>query len=158
EEVYGVDLIKEQLRIAAGEKLTLRQKDVKPIGHAVEVRICAEDPSQNFIPSPGEITLYYAPGGPGVRIDSHVYAGYTVPPYYDSMIAKLITRGADREDALNRMSRALRDYLIRGISTNVEFARAIVDDPVFRSGEATTRFVEEFLARTPKDVFARKRI
>jgi acetyl-CoA carboxylase, biotin carboxylase subunit len=155
EEVYGIDLIKEQLRIASGEPLRLRQEDVKPLRHAIEVRICAEDPSRNFIPSPGEITLYVAPGGPGVRVDSHAYSGYVVPPYYDSMIAKVITRGSTRQAALDRMSRALREYLIRGIATNITFAHAIIRDPVFQEGGATTRFIEEFLARAPKDLFAR---
>ena len=153
EEVMGIDLIKEQLRVASGKKLTLKQADLKPRCHAVEVRICAEDPSRGFIPSPGEITLYYAPGGPGVRIDSHAYSGYRVPPFYDSMIGKIITRGLTRDDALDRMARALHEYLIRGIRTNIAFTRAIIQDPTFRKGEATTRFVEEFLARSPKDLF-----
>lgn len=155
EEVFGVDLIKEQLRIASGKKLTLRQKDLKPLRHAIEVRVCAEDPSRGFMPSPGEITLYVAPGGPGVRIDSHAYSGYVVPPHYDSMIAKVITYGPTREDALNRMSRALREYLIRGIKTNISFAQAVIQDPVFRAGNATTSFIEEFLARAPKDLLSR---
>lgn len=155
EEVYGVDLIKEQLRIASGEKLGFKQKQLVPQRHAIEVRVCAEDPSRNFIPSPGEITLYVAPGGPGVRVDSHAYSGYVVPPHYDSMIAKVITCGPTRQAALDRMSRALREYLIRGISTNIAFAHAVIRDPVFQEGGATTRFIEEFLARAPKDLFAR---
>lgn len=156
EEVTGIDLIKAQLRIAAGEKLWLKQKDIKVEGHSIEVRVCAEDPSNNFIPSPGEITLYYAPGGRGVRIDSHAYGGYRVPPFYDSMIAKVITKGKDREEALNQMNRALHDYLIRGIKTNIGFTQAIIQDPDFRSGSATTKFVEEFLARTPSERFAKE--
>ena len=156
EEVTGIDLIKAQIRIAAGEKLWMKQKDIKVEGHSIEVRVCAEDPSNNFIPSPGTITLYYAPGGRGVRIDSHAYSGYTVPPFYDSMIAKVITKGKDREEALDQMSRALHDYLIRGIKTNIGFTQAIIQDPVFRSGAATTKFVEDFLARTPKERFIKE--
>ncbi len=155
EEITGIDIIKEQLRIAAGEPLGLKQEDVKIQRHAVEVRVCAEDPARNFAPCPGEITLYYTPGGHGVRLDSHVYGGYIVPPYYDSMIAKVITFGRTRELALDRMHRALSEYLIRGIRTNISFARAIVRDPVFAEGQATTKFVEDFLARTPRDLLTR---
>ena len=153
EEVTGIDLIKQQLRIAAGEPLTIRQEDVQIKGHAIEVRVCAENPSMNFAPSPGEITLYYPPGGHGIRVDSHIYGGYTVPKFYDSMIAKVITVGADRQMALKRMDRALREYLIRGIFTNISFARSIIKDPEFARGNFTTRFVEEFLQRTPKELF-----
>ncbi len=154
EEITGIDLIKQQIRIASGERLQYCQEDVQVTRHAIEVRVCAEDPGRNFAPCPGEITLYYPPGGHGVRLDSHVYGGYVVPPYYDSMIAKVITYGRTRELALDRMHRALSEYLIRGIRTNISFARAIVRDPVFAEGRATTRFVEEFLARTPKDTLA----
>lgn len=153
EMVTGVDLIKQQLLIASGHPLTLRQEDVTLTGHAVEVRVCAENPARNFTPSPGEITLYYAPGGPGVRVDSHVYGGYHIPPFYDSMIAKIITHGKDRTEALDKMYRCLNEYLIRGIHTNIPFTRAVVQDPVFRNGEATTKFVEDFLLRTPKESF-----
>ena len=126
EEVTGVDLVKEQLLIASGRKLSYEQKDIKFLSHAIECRVCAEDPGRNFAPCPGEVDLYYAPGGHGVRIDSHVYGGYTIPPYYDSMIAKVITYGRDRELALDRMDRALGEYIIRGIKTNIAFARAII--------------------------------
>ena len=153
EEVTGVDLVKEQILIAGGQKLNYEQKDIKINRHAVECRICAEDPSRNFAPCPGEISLYYSPGGHGVRIDSHVYAGYTIPPHYDSMIAKLITFGKTRDLALDRMERALGEYLIRGISTNIPFSRAIIRDPVFREGKATTKYVEEFFKRVPKDLY-----
>jgi acetyl-CoA carboxylase biotin carboxylase subunit len=153
EEVTGVDLVKEQLLIASGQKLSYEQKDIKFLRHAIECRVCAEDPGRNFAPCPGAVDLYYAPGGHGVRIDSHVYGGYTIPPYYDSMIAKVITFGRDRELALDRMDRALGEYIIRGIKTNVAFARAIIRDPHFREGKATTKYVEEFFDRVPKDLY-----
>ncbi|MFL2847695.1 MAG: acetyl-CoA carboxylase biotin carboxylase subunit [Coraliomargaritaceae bacterium] len=153
EEVTGIDLVKEQLLIASGEKLSYEQKDIKFIRHAIECRVCAEDPSRNFAPCPGEISLYYPPGGHGVRIDSHVYGGYTIPPHYDSMIAKVITYGRNRELALDRMDRALKEYIIRGIATNISFSRAIIKDPTFRSGQATTKYIEEFLKRAPKNLY-----
>jgi acetyl-CoA carboxylase biotin carboxylase subunit len=153
EEVTGIDLIKEQIRIAAGEKLNLDQKDIEFRGHAIECRINAEDPARNFIPSPGTIGLYYAPGGHGVRVDSHVYSGYTIPPYYDSMIGKLIAHGENRKTALERMYRALSEYLIRGIKTTIPLHKAILSDPIFIAGKATTAYLEEFLSRTPPDLF-----
>lgn len=150
EEVTGIDLIKEQLLIASGKKLSFKQKDIVIQKHAVECRICAEDPARGFAPCPGEITLYYPPGGHGVRLDSHVYGGYKVPPHYDSMISKVITYGRTRDLALDRMYRALSEYIIRGIKTNIPFSKAIVQDPIFRQGEATTKFVEEFMERSPQ--------
>jgi acetyl-CoA carboxylase biotin carboxylase subunit len=153
EEVTGIDLIKEQIRIASGEKLNFDQKDVKFRGHAIECRINAEDPARNFTPSPGTIGLYYAPGGHGVRVDSHVYSGYTIPPYYDSLIGKLIAHGDNRKMALERMYRALSEYLIRGIETTIPLHKAILSDPVFIAGKATTGYLEEFLSRTPPDLF-----
>ncbi|MFL2843117.1 MAG: acetyl-CoA carboxylase biotin carboxylase subunit [Coraliomargaritaceae bacterium] len=153
EEVTGVDLVKEQLLIASGQKLSYEQKDIKFIRHAIECRVCAEDPARNFAPCPGEISLYYPPGGHGVRIDSHVYGGYTIPPHYDSMISKVITFGRNRELALDRMDRALKEYLIRGINTNISFSRAIIKDPTFRSGSATTKYIEEFMKRAPKNLY-----
>ena len=153
EEVTGIDLIKEQFRIASGEKLALRQKDIQIKGHAIECRICAENPLMNFAPCPGEVGLYYSPGGHGIRIDSHIYGGYTVPKFYDSMIAKVITVGSDRKMALARMNRALNEYLIRGIYTNIGFARSIINDPDFARGDYTTRFIEDFIQRTPKTLF-----
>jgi len=153
EEVTGVDLVKEQILIAGGQKLNYEQRDIKINRHAIECRICAEDPGRNFAPCPGEISLYYSPGGHGVRIDSHVYAGYTIPPHYDSMISKVITFGKTRDLALDRMERALGEYLIRGINTNIPFSRAIIRDPVFREGKATTKYVEEFFKRVPKDLY-----
>jgi len=153
EEVTGIDLIKEQIRIAAGEKLNLDQKDVEFRGHAIECRINAEDPARNFTPSPGTIGLYYAPGGHGVRVDSHVYSGYTIPSYYDSLIGKLIAYGDNRKTALERMYRALSEYLIRGIKTTIPLHKAILSDPIFIAGKATTAYLEEFLSRTPPDLF-----
>ncbi len=153
EEATGVDLIKEQIQVASGNRLSIAQKDVVLAKHAIECRICAENPSRNFAPSPGTIGLYYAPGGHGVRVDSHVYGGYTVSPYYDSMICKLIAHGRTRKIALDRMYRALSEYIIRGIDTNIEFLKAVILDPGFRQGEATTSYVEEFLSRAPKEVF-----
>jgi len=153
EEITGVDLVKEQILIASGQKLNYEQKDIKFLRHAIECRICAEDPGRNFAPCPGEISLYYSPGGHGVRIDSHVYSGYTIPPHYDSMIAKVMTFGKTRELALDRMDRALGEYLIRGIKTNIPFSRAIIRDPHFREGKATTKYIEEFLSRVPKDIY-----
>ena len=154
EEVTGVDLVKEQLLIASGEKLNYEQKDIKFTRHAIECRVCAEDPSRNFAPCPGEISVYYSPGGHGVRIDSHVYGGYKIPPHYDSMISKVITYGRNRELALDRMDRALKEYIIRGIASNISFSRAIIKDPTFRSGKATTKYIEEFLKRAPKNLYS----
>lgn len=153
EEVTGVDLVKEQILIASGKKLSYSQKDIKLTKHCIECRVCAEDPANNFVPCPGEVSLYYSPGGHGVRIDSHVYSGYTIPPYYDSMIAKVMAFGKTRELALDRMDRALGEYLVRGIKTNIPFVRAIIRDPIFREGKATTKYIEEFIKRVPKDLY-----
>ncbi len=153
EEVTGLDLIKLQLQVAMGNPLTISQKDVVIRGHAIECRINAEDPSRNFAPCPGQVKLYYSPGGYGVRVDSHLYAGYSIPPYYDSMISKLITKGKTREEAIDCMSRALNEYLIRGVSTTIPFSKAIMQDPAFRNGDVTTGFVGSFLERAPKDIF-----
>ena len=145
EEVTGIDIVKQQISIALGEKLTISQGDVQFRGHAMECRINAEDPFDDFRPSPGRIEMYYAPGGGGLRVDSHAYAGYTIPPYYDSMIGKLITYGKDRAEAMNRMSRALGEYMITGVKTTIPFEQAILQDPDFRRGTYTTSFVERFL-------------
>ncbi len=153
EEVTGIDLIKEQIRIASGEKLGFDQGSVTFNRHAIECRINAEDPARNFTPSPGTITLYFAPGGHGVRVDSHAYSGYTIPPYYDSMIGKLIASGANRKTALQRMYRALSEYLVQGIKTTIPLHKAILSDPVFLDGKATTAYMEDFLSRTPPDLF-----
>jgi acetyl-CoA carboxylase biotin carboxylase subunit len=154
EEVTGIDLIKQQIRIANGDKLDLDQGDITFERHAIECRINAEDPARNFAPSPGTIGLYYAPGGPGVRIDSHVYSGYVIPPYYDSMIGKLICFGTTRKIALERAYRALSEYLIRGIKTTIPLHKAIMADPLFIEGKATTAYMEEFLTRTTPDLFS----
>ncbi|MCB1120041.1 MAG: acetyl-CoA carboxylase biotin carboxylase subunit [Verrucomicrobiae bacterium] len=151
EEVTDTDLIKEQIRIADGQHLRLSQKDVVISRHAIECRINAEDPLRKFAPCPGTIDLYYPPGGHGVRVDSHVYGGYTIPPYYDSMIGKLITYGRNREIAMDRMYRALGEFIISGIKTTIPFSKAIMQDPVYRSGRATTKFVEDFVARSNMD-------
>jgi len=153
EEVTGVDLIKEQIRIANGEKLDFDQGDIKFKRHAIECRINAEDPARNFIPSPGTIGLYYAPGGHGVRVDSHAYSGYQIPTHYDSMIGKLICYGRDRKTALERSYRALSEYIIRGIKTTIPLHKAIMSDPVFIEGKATTGYMEDFMNRMPPDLF-----
>jgi acetyl-CoA carboxylase biotin carboxylase subunit len=153
EEMTDIDLVKWQILIAAGEKLTIDQKDIKIHKHAIECRVNAEDSLHNFAPCPGEILLCYPPGGCGIRIDSHIYSGYRVPQYYDSLIAKLITSGTTRDIAIDRMHRALGEYIIRGISTTIPFSRAVMDDRGFREGKVSTKFVEEFLARTPVDAF-----
>ncbi len=153
EEVTGIDLVKQQIHIANGEKLPFGQGDIVTKGHAIECRINAEDPARNFAPSPGTIGLYYPPGGHGVRVDSHAYSGYAIPPYYDSMIGKLICYGKTRQEALRIASRALNEYLIRGIKTTIPLHRAIMSDPVFMEGKATTAYMEDFFARTPPDVF-----
>src|SRR6266403_5914532 len=141
EEVYGCDLVKEQIRIAAGKPLSPHIAHATPRLHAIQCRINAEDPERDFQPSPGRIAFYYAPGGRGVRIDSHAYTGYVVPPYYDSMIAKLITVGATRASAIDRMRRALDEYYITGIKTTVPFHSAIMRNADFRNGTYDTGFV-----------------
>ncbi len=151
EEVTDTDLIKEQIRIADGQELRYKQEDIVINRHAIECRINAEDPLRNFAPCPGTIGLYYPPGGHGVRLDSHIYGGYQVPPHYDSMIGKLITYGRNREIAMDRMYRALGEFIITGIKTTIPFSKAIMQDPVFRSGKATTKFVEDFVERSNMD-------
>ena len=153
EEVTGIDLVKQQILIASGEPLAMDQGDITWTKHAIECRINAEDPARNFAPSPGLIGLYYAPGGHGVRVDSHAYGGYTIPPYYDSMIGKLIVYGSTRKIALQRAYRALGEYIIRGVKTTIPLHRAIISDPVFCAGKATTAYIDDFLARTPPDLF-----
>ena len=145
EQVTAVDLIKEQIRIAAGEPLTLRQDQLRPRGHAIECRINAED-ARRFTPSPGLIEKYHAPGGLGVRMDSHVYAGYTVPPHYDSMIGKLIVHAPTRDAAIARMQVALSEMIVDGIETNIPLQRRIMQDAVFRKGEHHIHYLEEMLA------------
>ncbi len=149
EEVYGCDLIKEQIRIASGERLSDHVRNSSPRHHSIECRINAEDPYNNFCPSPGHITLFYAPGGKGVRVDTHVYSGYEVPPHYDSMIAKLIVTGATRDSAIARMTRALNEFLIEGIKTTIPFQDSILKNSEFKSGRYHIGWVEQFLALHP---------
>jgi acetyl-CoA carboxylase biotin carboxylase subunit len=145
EEVTGVDLVKEQILVAAGEPMTFRQSDVQLEGHAIECRINAEDFEHNFRPSPGKVTYWYKPGGPGLRVDSHVYAGYSIPPHYDSMIGKLIAHGKDRAEAIRRMEIGLEETIVEGVKTTIPFHRLALASEKFRSGELSTRFVEELL-------------
>ncbi len=144
EMVTGVDMVKEQLVIAGGERLRYKQEDIKMQGHAIECRINAEDPKK-FIPSPGKITQYHAPGGPGIRVDSHIYNGYTVPPYYDSMIGKLIAHGDDRASAIARMRTALSEVVIDGIKTNVPLHQDILADTAFQQGGTNIHYLEKKL-------------
>ncbi|MEB3362046.1 MAG: acetyl-CoA carboxylase biotin carboxylase subunit [Synechococcaceae cyanobacterium] len=143
EMVTGIDLIAEQLRIAGGEPISVRQEEVRLCGHAIEVRINAEDPRHNFRPAPGLITGWLPPGGAGVRIDSHVYTGYEIPPFYDSLIGKLIVWGQDRDAALKRLKRALYECAVTGIPTTIEFHLALLERPEFQRGEVWTKFVEQ---------------
>ena len=145
EMVCGVDLVREQIRIAAGAELGYTQKDVTFSGHAIECRITAEDPN-TFIPTPGRVTVFHAPGGLGVRVDSALYAGYFVPPYYDSMVAKLIVHAPTRLEAINRMRRALDEFAVVGIQTTIPLHQRIVNDPEFQSGEYTIHWLERFVA------------
>lgn len=142
EEVINFDLIKEQIKIAAGDKI--KKTAYEPQLHSIQCRINAEDPYNDFRPSPGKITEYHEPGGHGIRIDTHVYAGYSIPPFYDSMIAKLITVAQTREEALTKMQRALDEYIIEGIKTTIPFHQQLMKDEKFRKGDFTTKFLEDF--------------
>jgi len=142
--ITGVDLVREQLRVAAGLPLSFSQNDIKIKGHAIECRINAED-SKTFMPSPGRIETYHAPGGPGVRVDSHIYSGYTVPPYYDSMIGKLITFGNTREIAIARMDTALSEMVVQGINTNIALQQDIISDSAFKAGGTNIHYLEKKL-------------
>ncbi len=142
EMVTNFDLVKEQIRVAAGEKLSLTLKGQRLRGHSIECRVNAEDPFRNFQPSPGTITVFHPPGGPGVRVDTHIYAGYTVPPYYDSLIAKLIVHGNTREEALVRMRHALESFIIEGVTTTIPFLRRVIEHPDFAAGKVDTKFLE----------------
>lgn len=144
EMITGVDIVKEQLYIASGEPLRLKQSDIKIQGHAIECRLNAED-SKTFIPSPGKIKAYHAPGGPGIRVESHIYAGYTVPPHYDSMIGKLIAYGENRDVAIARMLGALDEVIIDGINTNIDLQRDIINDAAFKVGETNIHYLEKKL-------------
>ena len=144
--VTGVDLVKEQIRIASGLPLSCKQEDIQLTGHAIECRINAENPSKGFRPSPGTITDMYFPGGKGIRIDSAVYSGYTIPPYYDSMIAKVIVWAKNRTEAIRKMQSALGEVIIEGIDTNVDYQYEILDHPDFQSGNTDVEFIERMEA------------
>jgi acetyl-CoA carboxylase biotin carboxylase subunit len=144
EMITGIDIVREQLRIAAGEPLSITQDDVRFQGHAIECRMNAEDP-KTFMPSPGLITLWHAPGGPGVRVDSHVYSGYKVPPFYDSMIGKVIAHGGDRDAAIARMKNALTELVIEGIKTNIPLHQEIFQHAAFQAGGTDIHYLEKRL-------------
>jgi acetyl-CoA carboxylase biotin carboxylase subunit len=150
--VYGVDLVKEQVRIAAGEPLGFSQDDMHPHGHAIEVRVNAEDPEHNFAPAAGTLTTVVFPGGPGIRVDTHVYGGAQVPPFYDSMLAKIVAVGRTRESAILRMERALGETRIEGVNTTVDFCREIMGDPEFRAGGIGVGWLPQYLARRAQPV------
>lgn len=145
--ITGVDLVKEQLKIASGQPLSLRQSDIKLTGHAIECRINAENP-KTFMPSPGKITWYHPPGGPGIRMDTHIYSGYTVPPNYDSLIGKLIAYGKTREEAIARMQNALDEIVIEGIETNIALHRELIRDSHFQQGGTSIHYLEKKMQRT----------
>jgi acetyl-CoA carboxylase biotin carboxylase subunit len=147
--VTGVDIVQQQIRIAAGEQLAIRQRDVAIRGHAIECRINAEDPFR-FTPSPGKITSYHPPGGPGIRVDSHVYQGYTVPPHYDSMVGKVIAYGATRDQAIRRMRVALSEMVVQGIQTNIPLHQDLLNDTRFLRGGTSIHYLEQKLAQLAK--------
>ncbi|MCP4580102.1 MAG: acetyl-CoA carboxylase biotin carboxylase subunit [candidate division Zixibacteria bacterium] len=150
EEITNVDLVKEQIELAAGKELPFSQSDIQFSGHAIECRINAEDTEKKFRPTPGEITTFHTPGGLGVRVDTHAYAGYHMPPNYDSLIAKLIVHGKDRSEALLRMRRALDEFIVEGVPTPIEFYKTIFEDPIFIFGNYDTSYVERFMAGPQK--------
>ena len=150
EMISGVDIVREQIRVAAGEKLSYAQKDIHLRGHAIECRINAENSEKDFMPCPGKIDGYFAPGGFGIRVDSHVYPGYTIPPYYDSMIGKLICWGETRNEARRRMYQALKEYVVTGIATTIPFHQGIIEDKVFISGNFNTGFIEDYYKRNER--------
>ncbi len=156
EETTGVDMVQQQILVAMGEPLRLSQNDIQFRGHAIECRINAEDPFDDFRPSPGRVEMYYSPGGRGVRVDSHCYAGYVIPPNYDSLIGKLITFGKDRREAMDKMSRALGEYMITGIKTTISFQQAILQDPNFRRGAYSTAFIEQLLSGARRELIEEK--
>ena len=143
EAITGIDIIKLQIKVAQGEKINITQEDVVLFGHAIECRINAEDTTSGFLPSPGILKTYIAPGGPGVRIDSHSYQGYEISPYYDSMISKIIVHGITREEAISKMKRALSEYIIEGIDTTIPFHLEVLNNKLYKNGKVTTKFIEE---------------
>lgn len=150
EMVTGYDLLKEQISVAAGEKLSIKRDVLRPNGHSIECRVNAEDPERDFMPTPGKLEFLHLPGGPGVRVDTHVFAGYKIPPYYDSLIAKVIAWGQDRTEAIVRMKRALEEFYTEGIKTTVPFHLKVLDDPEFRAGNLHTGFISEMAERNAK--------
>lgn len=146
EYVTGIDLIKEQIRVASGMPLSFKQEDIEFRGHSIECRINAEDPERNFLPSPGRVDAYISPGGPGVRVDSHCYPGYVIPPYYDSLVSKLVVWGSSRQEAIARMQRALDEYAITGIKTTIPFHQRVLAHPTFQDGrDVSTDFIEKYM-------------
>ena len=150
EMVTGIDLIKEQIRVASGEKLKIQQENVQIKGAAIECRINAEDPENNFMPSPGKVESLILPGGPNVRLDTHIYAGYEVPSYYDSLVAKLIVYGNNRHEAIKTMRRALSEFYIAPIKTTIPFHLRLMDNPLFKRGDISTHFVQDLLMNDAK--------
>jgi acetyl-CoA carboxylase biotin carboxylase subunit len=151
EEVTGIDLLKEQIKIAAGEKLSRTQEEIILKGHAIECRINAEDPEKDFMPSPGLIKSFHVPGGHGIRVDTHAYAGYEIPPYYDSLVAKLISVADTREESILKMRRALDEFILEGIKTTIPFYKKVFSNPNFISGEYDTSFVESLFKENSKE-------
>ncbi|KMO26454.1 acetyl-CoA carboxylase, partial [Methylobacterium indicum] len=149
EMITGIDLVREMIRIAGGEPLRFSQGDVRPRGHAIEVRINAEDPGQGFRPAPGTVTALSLPGGPGVRVDTMLYPGYAVPPFYDSLLAKLVVHDETREGALARLGRALGEMSVEGLPTTAGLHRALLADPAVRAGDVHTRWLEAWLDAHP---------
>jgi len=146
ETIYDVDIVKLQLAVAAGEKLPLKQADLRPQGHAIECRVNAEDPDRDWAPQTGTVAEYVPPGGPGIRVDSHLFQGYRVPPFYDSLLAKVIAHGHDRAESIARMRRALSEFTIGGLKTSIPFHLRVLDDPVFLEGQADTTYVDKAAA------------
>ncbi|PIC80974.1 acetyl-CoA carboxylase biotin carboxylase subunit [Sporosarcina sp. P18a] len=144
EMITGIDLIQQQLKVASGEELAFKQEDIQFNGWSIECRINAENPEKNFMPSPGKVTMYLPPGGFGVRVDSAVYPGYTIPPFYDSMVAKLIVHADTREQAVARMKRALDEFVVEGVHTTIPFHANLMDDEIFQSGDFDTKFLEKY--------------
>jgi len=153
--ITGVDLMKWQISVAAGDPLTIDQDDIEIQGHAIECRINAENPARDFMPCPGRIFFFHAPGGPGVRVDSHIYSDYQVPPYYDSLLAKIITFGRDRDEAVLRMIRALKECVIDGLPTSIPFHLEVLENEVFLKGEATTKFLDDAMPSMKEGIQAR---
>ncbi len=145
EQVTGIDLVKEQIRLADGKKLDVDQDDVEILGHALECRINAEDPDKDFIPTPGQVTKFIPPGGLGVRVDTHLYSGYNIPTYYDSLIVKLITFGHNRQESMDHMKRALGEFVVEGIKTTIPFHQKVLNNAFFRKGEVYTNFIQRRL-------------